>query len=403
MCKYSLHHLACKHVKVKVDERCYFQTSDQTDRQYCILTPPPNFDILHGEIRLLPYPKDGVTTFVRETYGPGVCENMHCRRAFGLLPQDESEDGSDEPYVVDDTPYDMSELACSTREMAWWSSLSDDDSQEALRFAIANGMIFDTNSNHGFPAMQDYMSELILFDLSDWRTLNPRFMTAEQLWLCVPNHLFLQVTIPRPRPLVSRLGPPPLASRLNPRPLASHLDPRPLESRLGPRTPQSRRRPRSRERRLEPRSLKARPQFRTLKGRRQPRSPESPLRSRSLASRLPPRFLESRDQPTSLESRLQPPSSAPRLQSQRAVSTFVMRPQDGVCRYHRKYHEAAPRTPSPVVQSQLNEGNATSMGNNQDVLMSEEPTSAPRKRKREVDDIRANLSDSDSCDMDMTD
>ncbi|KAK4982865.1 hypothetical protein LTR66_009055 [Elasticomyces elasticus] len=252
MCKYSLHHLACKHVKVKVDERCYFQTSDQTFRQYCILTPPPNFDVLHSEIRLLPHPKDGVTTFVRETYGPGVCENMHCRRAFGLLPQDESEDGSDEPYVVDDTPYDMSELACSTREMAWWSSLSDDDSQEALRFAIANGMIFDTNSDHGFPAMQDYMSELILFDLNDWRTLNPRFMTAQQL-------------------------------------------------------------------------------------------------------------------------------------------------------YHRKCEEAAPRTPSPVVQSQLNEGTATSMGNSQDVLMSEEPTSTPRKRKRGVNDIRANLSDSDSCDMDMTD
>ncbi|KAK5010783.1 hypothetical protein LTR28_007789, partial [Elasticomyces elasticus] len=133
----------------------------------------------------MPHPKDGVTKFERETYGPGVCENMHCRRAFGLLPQDDSEDGSDEPYVVDDTPYDMSEPACLTREMAWWTSLSDDDSREALRFAIATGMIFDTtDSDSGFPAMQDCMSELILFDLGDWRTLNPRFMTAQQLWLC---------------------------------------------------------------------------------------------------------------------------------------------------------------------------------------------------------------------------
>lgn len=208
MCHYTIHKMMCAHFVLKTHDPCS-RSQHQNDRFICPDNPNANA-----------YDPRTVARTKKWTYGPGVCPQIACGKKFGLLHRHHADHDpiSDRSYT---SPYDLSTHSRREAERRWLAqktpqereyiaamNLTADDYKRALipaymhheSFNVQNQRDVDlTFALHVFKATQKILPHTV----PSWWAMNPRYMTAWQLYLYTSLYLDVYVA----QPWVERAGP----------------------------------------------------------------------------------------------------------------------------------------------------------------------------------------------------
>ncbi|KAF1344008.1 hypothetical protein BDV97DRAFT_402960 [Delphinella strobiligena] len=201
MCKYTLHRMKCGHGVFKTIP-CPQSIPDEQGNIAC----PHGGVHPHAESEHVSSNIEGIT------YGPGVCARIQCRIEYGLLPHNHN--GKNWMlYPPDEEPFDMSPEVRAESERRWLAQMSPADRQHVInlgstaedfrRNLLAPGLRNAVNVSdmcayeaihltHSFKANGKFPEPYI----PEWWVLNPRYMTAFQLYQYTPS--FLDVDIANP-------------------------------------------------------------------------------------------------------------------------------------------------------------------------------------------------------------
>lgn len=185
--------MKCGHSVIKIHDPCHL-SSRARGKTYCHRNAPRPVEFEHF------------------TWGPGICADIDCRKKYGILPHDYA--GNGEPYVPDQEPFDMSPEARIESECRWREQKTPKELKEIesrcktagdFRRAIVPPYMPTSVINHSklyaLEAIQlarHYKIHEAFPDLHmpEWWALNPRYMTAWELYQYIP--LFLDVHIANP-------------------------------------------------------------------------------------------------------------------------------------------------------------------------------------------------------------
>lgn len=192
------------HLVLKTHDPCSSSTSCGGD------TVPACWD----NPRPSPYDKKTLERTDKWTYGPGICTRLSCGKRFGLLHRDHPA-AKPLSYRAYTAPYDVSPRVRAEAEHRWLAQMSPDKlevvktknlSAEETRKALLPPYL---RSAAGFNPENlrnvDYRNALHFWTATgrqldayvpEWWALNPRYMTAWQLWLYTPLYLDVQVSQP---------------------------------------------------------------------------------------------------------------------------------------------------------------------------------------------------------------